>query len=102
MGTREQIVEAANRLFYQQGYERTSFASIAETVGISRGNFYYHFKTKDEILEAVLQARLADTRAMLARWTEGAATPLERVFRFVEIVVANRADIEHYGCPVGT
>lgn len=102
MGTREQIVEAANRLFYQQGYERTSFASIAEAVGISRGNFYYHFKTKDEILEAVLQARLADTHAMLARWTEGAATPLERVFRFVEIVVANRADIEHYGCPVGT
>jgi len=102
MGTREQIVEAANRLFYQQGYERTSFASIAETVGISRGNFYYHFKTKDEILEAVLQARLADTRAMLAAWTEGAVTPQERVFRFVEIVVANRADIEHYGCPVGT
>ncbi|MBV6320667.1 TetR/AcrR family transcriptional regulator [Duganella violaceipulchra] len=102
MGTRKQIVDAANRLFYQQGYERTSFASIAEAVGISRGNFYYHFKTKDEILEAVLQARLGDTRAMLAGWTEAAATPLERVFRFVDIVVTNRGDIELYGCPVGT
>ncbi|MFG2875693.1 TetR/AcrR family transcriptional regulator [Streptomyces sp. NPDC048337] len=48
MGTREQIVDAANRLFCEQGFERTSFAAIAETVGISRGNFYYHFKTKDE------------------------------------------------------
>lgn len=102
MGTREQIVDAANRLFYEQGYEPTSFASIAEAVGISRGNFYYHFKTKDEILEAVIQARLASTREMLACWHEGAATPLERVRRFVEIVITNREDIEHYGCPVGT
>ncbi len=102
MGTREQIVDAANRLFYEQGYEPTSFASIAEVVGISRGNFYYHFRTKDEILEAVIQARLASTREMLACWHEGAASPLERVRRFVEIVISNREDIENYGCPVGT
>jgi TetR/AcrR family transcriptional regulator, transcriptional repressor for nem operon len=102
MGTREQIVDAANRLFYEQGYEPTSFASIAEAVGISRGNFYYHFKTKDEILAAVIDARLASTREMLACWNEGAASPLERVGRFVEIVVTNREDIENYGCPVGT
>lgn len=101
-GTREQIVDAANRLFYEHGYEHTSFASIAETVGISRGNFYYHFKTKDEILDAVIDARLSSTRQMLAGWRDGAATPLDRVFRFVEIVVTNQHDIEQYGCPVGT
>jgi AcrR family transcriptional regulator len=102
MGTREQIVAAANRLFYEQGYEPTSFASIAEAVGISRGNFYYHFKTKDEILAAVIDARLASTREMLACWQREAPTALERVRRFVQIVITNRADIEHYGCPVGT
>ena len=47
--TRDQIVEAADRLFYRQGYEHTSFADIADAVQISRGNFYYHFKSKDEI-----------------------------------------------------
>lgn len=102
MGTREQIVDAANRLFYEQGYEPTSFASIAEAVGISRGNFYYHFKTKDEILAAVIDARLASTRDMLACWSKDAASPLGRVCRFVEIVMTNREDIENYGCPVGT
>lgn len=102
MGTREQIVDAANRLFYEQGYDSTSFASVAEAVGISRGNFYYHFKTKDEILDAVIQARLASTREMLASWHESAGTPLERIRRFVYIVIANREDIENYGCPVGT
>jgi AcrR family transcriptional regulator len=102
MGTREQIVDTANRLFYEQGYESTSFASIAEAVGISRGNFYYHFRTKDEILEAVIQARLASTREMLACWHARAPTPLERIRRFVRILIENREDIENYGCPVGT
>ncbi|MET9883279.1 TetR/AcrR family transcriptional regulator [Streptomyces sp. NPDC006430] len=102
MGTREQIVDAANRLFYQQGFEATSFAAIAEAVGISRGNFYYHFKTKDEILQAVIEARLASTRQMLAEWAGDSADPLVRVRRFIEIVITNRGDIERYGCPVGT
>ncbi|GAA4892022.1 TetR/AcrR family transcriptional regulator [Streptomyces coeruleoprunus] len=102
MGTREQIVDAANRLFYQQGFEPTSFATIAEAVGISRGNFYYHFRTKDEILQAVIEARLASTRKMLAEWADGSADPLDRVQRFVELVITNRGDIESYGCPVGT
>ncbi|MGQ4383476.1 TetR/AcrR family transcriptional regulator [Streptomyces sp. SAS_270] len=95
-------MDAANRLFYEQGYERTSFASIAESVGISRGNFYYHFRTKDEILEAVIQARLASTREMLAEWNKGSTDPLERLRQFVEIVITNQGDIESYGCPVGT
>ena len=59
--TRDHIVEAADRLFYRQGYEHTSFADIADAVQISRGNFYYHFESKDEILDAVIGARLANT-----------------------------------------
>lgn len=100
--TRERIVDAANRLFYENGFEPTSFAAIAQAVGISRGNFYHHFKTKDEILEAVIEARLESTREMLARWDDGSTGPLDRIHRFIEIVVTNRADIENYGCPVGT
>ena len=57
--TRDLIVEAADRLFYRKGYAHTSFSDIADVVQISRGNFYYHFKTKDEILNAVIATRLA-------------------------------------------
>lgn len=102
VGTRAEIVNAANRLFYEQGFESTSFASIAEVVGISRGNFYHHFKTKDEILEAVIEARLDSTRAMLEQWREETPDPLDRIRRFIEIVIRNQDDIEHFGCPVGT
>jgi len=100
--TRDQIVEAAGQLFYRQGYEHTSFSDIADAVQISRGNFYYHFKTKDEILDAVIGARLAKTRTMLERWEIEGKTPEDRIRGFIEILIVNRADIKRYGCPVGT
>lgn len=100
--TRDQIVEAADQLFYRQGYERTSFSDIANVVQISRGNFYYHFKTKDEILDAVINARLANTRKMLDQWEIEGKTPAERIRSFIDILIVNRADIKRYGCPVGT
>ncbi|MFN3514428.1 MAG: TetR/AcrR family transcriptional regulator [Phenylobacterium sp.] len=98
--TRQQIVDVADRLFYEQGFEATSFADIAREVGLSRGNFYYHFKTKDQILAAVIAQRMANTRAMLEAWEQG--PPVERIRSFVHILIANRAKIMAYGCPVGT
>jgi len=100
--TRDRIVEAADGLFYRRGYEQTSFSDIAGAVRISRGNFYYHFKTKDEILDAVIEARLANTGTMLAQWEAAGRTPAERIRSFIHILMANRADIKRYGCPVGT
>lgn len=100
--TREQIVEAADRLFYEQGFEATSFAHIADETGLSRGNFYYHFKTKDDILEAVIARRLAATEEMLAAWEDASETPERRIASFIEILVANQAKIMAFGCPVGT
>ena len=77
--TRDNIVEAADQLFYRQGYEHTSFSNIADTVQISRGNFYYHFKTKDEILEAVIDLRLAGTKKMLEHWEDKGEHPADRI-----------------------
>ena len=100
--TREHIVEAANQLFYRQGYEHTSFSDIADSVQISRGNFYYHFKSKDQILNAVIAVRLADTREMLKQWEMDGEFPADRIRSFINILITNRADIKRYGCPVGT
>lgn len=100
--TRDHIVEAADRLFYRQGFEHTSFADIADVVRISRGNFYYHFKTKDEILDAVIEARLAERRAMLERWEAEGKTPEECIRRFIDILIVNRDKIMRHGCPIGT
>jgi TetR/AcrR family transcriptional repressor of nem operon len=100
--TRERIVEAADGLFYARGFEHTSFADIAGAVGISRGNFYYHFRTKDEILDAVIDRRLAATRGMLDQWEIDGATPEARIRSFIRILVAHGDAIRRHGCPVGT
>lgn len=100
--TREEIVKAADRLFYRQGYEHTSFSDIADAVQISRGNFYYHFKSKDEILDAVIELRQVERQEMLRQWEQEAGDPEECIRSFIHLLVANRADIKRYGCPVGT
>lgn len=100
--TRTRIVDAADQLFYEQGFEHTSFAQIAEAVGISRGNFYYHFRTKDEILDAVISQRLARTNSTLDDWELEGDTPIARIRSFINMLVMNRAKIKLYGCPVGT
>ena len=100
--TRQQIIQAADRLFYHQGYERTSFAHLAAEVNITRGNFYHHFKSKDEILDAVIGARLADTQNMLDRWEAEVPDPADRIREFIRTLIVDMADIQRYGCPVGT
>lgn len=100
--TRDNIVQAADRLFYQQGFEHTSFADIARAVKISRGNFYHHFKSKDEILDAVIDSRLRDRRMMLERWELEGETPANRIKSFIDILIVNQSKIMQYGCPIGT
>ncbi len=100
--TRERIVEAADELFYRQGFEHSSFADIADAVKISRGNFYHHFKSKDDILTAVIALRMVNTGKMLDQWEQSGETPVERISNFIQILIMNRAKIEQYGCPVGT
>ncbi|MEO1115512.1 MAG: TetR/AcrR family transcriptional regulator, partial [Pseudomonadota bacterium] len=73
--TRQQIIDAADDLFYAQGFGETSFADIAKAVSISRGNFYYHFRTKDEILDAVIEKRLSDRDKMLRHWGDISSDP---------------------------
>lgn len=99
---REQIIKASDKLFYQQGFEHTSFAHIAKVVNMSRGNFYYHFKTKDEILDAVICSRLSKTNEMLDLWEIKGDTPESRICSFINILILNSTKIKSYGCPVGT
>ena len=100
--TRDQIIEAADQLFYQQGYEHTTFADIAAAVQISRGNFYHHFKSKDDILNAVIKLRLVNTEKMVDQWAAEGKSPIDRIQSFVQMLIANQSAIKLYGCPVGT
>jgi AcrR family transcriptional regulator len=45
--TKKKIIEAAKNLFIQKGYAATSIENISDATGISKGNIYYHFKSKE-------------------------------------------------------
>lgn len=100
--TREKIISAADKLFYERGFEYTSFADIAEAVQISRGNFYYHFKTKDEILDAVITRRYQDRADLLENWAQTSQSPKQSISKFIHILIMNNQKIRAYGCPIGT
>ncbi len=99
---RQHIVETANRLFYQRGYNQTSFSDIADAAKIPRGNFYYYFKTKDDILAAVIDHRMDDIRVMLAEWDAASPEPRARLRRFLGMVRDSGKDLARYGCPMGS
>ncbi len=99
---RQRIITAADELFYQQGYENTSFSDIADAVGISRGNFYYHFKSKDEILIAVIDARITGIELMLNEWNKKFIDPRKRLYYYIDMPLRNQENICLHGCPVGS
>lgn len=100
--TRTDIVECARRLFYEHGYDGTSFSDIVEASGLYRGNIYHYFKAKDEILKAVIEQHLVEYRALLAQWENENANPKVRLLSFVDMITARKAELVEYGCPIGS
>ena len=84
--TRQRIIDAANQLFYRKGYNRTSFSDVVEEADVPRGNIYYYFKSKDEILKAVVSHRLETISGMLTEWDKTISEPLDKLERFVRIM----------------
>ena len=99
---RQQIVKAADQLFYQKGYNLTSFSDIATASKVPRGNLNYYFKTKNEVLIAVIQYRVDEMQQMLQNWENEYQTPMERLQRYAQIASNMRNEVIHYGCPMGT
>ena len=52
---KEEILDAAERLFGTKGFDNTSTGDILQKVGIARGTLYYHFKSKEDILDGVIE-----------------------------------------------
>jgi AcrR family transcriptional regulator len=99
---RERIVAAANRLFYVKGYNQTSFADVADELGISKGNLHYHFRSKNDLLDAVIALRIGSIEQMLARWQKEYPDGKDRLTRYVRILLNEQTDVVRYGCPMGS
>lgn len=53
---RKEILEAAGELIRSQGYDNTTVEAIIQKAGVAKGTFYYYFKSKEDILDALVQS----------------------------------------------
>lgn len=70
---KEEILDAAEKLFAAKGFDNTSTGDILDAVGIARGTLYYHFKSKEEILDGVIgriTSRLIENAGEIVRKKE--------------------------------
>ncbi|MBN1829760.1 MAG: TetR/AcrR family transcriptional regulator [Deltaproteobacteria bacterium] len=85
MSLKEEIVHESLKLFSIKGYEGTSVNDILETVGTSKGGFYNHFKSKEDLYRAVLkEARRIWRERCLYGLDEGPDNPIDRLKRLLE------------------
>ena len=101
--TRERIILAAVELFYSQGYEATGMAQILQKAKANSGSFYFFFKSKEHLLESVLDWYLANLDPILLRPVYAATQdPVERIFALLDgyrakILATNFS----FSCPIG-
>ena len=100
--TRAAIVKCAKELFYEHGYDGTSFSDIVEASGLYRGNINHYFKAKDDILKAVINQHLEEFGALLTQWEKEHADPKARLLAFVGMLAGRKTELVQYGCPIGT
>src|SRR5437879_10234974 len=99
-GKRERLVAAATQLLHQQGIERTTLADIANAADVPAGNVYYYFKTKDDVIAAVIEAHAQQIKTTLASIDTHHRSPKSRLKAFVREFTAQSGIVAQYGCPL--
>jgi len=97
-------VEAARQLFFEQGFHATTIADVLSRSEVNAGSLYYHFKTKDQLLEAVLRVYL-DLLEPFVMAPAAAASPQDPIGRIFAVLEGYRSQLVksgfRLGCPVG-
>ncbi|MBW4933933.1 TetR/AcrR family transcriptional regulator [Marinobacter sp. F4206] len=87
-GARGRLLKEAARLFRDKGYERTTVRDLAAAVGIQSGSLFHHFRTKEEILKAVMVETIRLNTALMQAAVDAAGSSQEKLRALV------RAELE--------
>jgi TetR/AcrR family transcriptional repressor of nem operon len=101
LGKRERLVDGARRVLHEQGVQASTLADIAEAAEVPVGNVYYYFKTKDDLIEAVIDAHADHIQTVLAE-LERHRTPRARLKALAMSWPEMAGQVARYGCPHGT
>src|SRR5687767_15714467 len=102
--TREAIISAATRLIHVHGYNSTSLDDVLRESGVGKGNFYYHFKSKEELGYAMLDGIVIAflERALEPCFSDPATPPLAQIRCFLDRALQAQRDRNCVGgCVMG-
>jgi TetR/AcrR family transcriptional repressor of nem operon len=100
--TRLNMLQKAFELIYVNGYQATSIDQIIATTQVTKGAFYYHFKTKDEMGLAIINEIMKPmiSGSFLAP-LQKEPNPVEAIYRLIDhLLMKNEFLKVEYGCPV--
>jgi AcrR family transcriptional regulator len=101
-GKRGRLIAAATQLLHQQGSERTTLADVAKLADVPVGNVYYYFKTKDEVIAAVIDAHAQQIKTTLGSIESRHRSPKPRLKALVRELASQSETVAQYGCPLGS
>jgi AcrR family transcriptional regulator len=100
-GKRERLVESARALIHEQGVQRTTLADIAEHADVPLGNVYYYFKSKDDLIGAILDGYKEEAEGLTLAFDRH-RSPQARLKALVRNWSDMREMVASRGCPMGT
>lgn len=89
--TRDKLLDAAQEMINQQGFAATSIDRIIEKAGVTKGTFFYYFKTKNDLARALMDRHAAGDqrvlRSSMDRAEKLSSEPLQQVLIFVGLIL---------------
>lgn len=77
---RNEILDAAENLFINKGYGKSTIVDILEAVGIAKGTFYYYFKSKEEVMDAIINRVVENDMEMAIQISRDTSmTPVQKI-----------------------
>src|SRR6266498_5580835 len=102
--TRDQILDAAARLIHLQGYHCTSLDDVLRESGVGKGNFYYYFKSKEDLGYAIIDRVMRGfiERTLEPVFSDPLGDPVAQIHMFLDRVLENQRRRKCVGgCPIG-
>jgi len=100
LGKRERLIAAARTLFHEQGVHSTTLAEVAQLGDVPAGNVYYYFKTKEDLVRAVVDEYVGHAEAMIAGF-DTLRSPAAKLKALTRGWLDVADTVAENGCPVG-
>lgn len=98
---RERLVQAADEMIYHKTFNSSTLADIAALANVPLGNVYYYFKTKDEILKAVVLKRINELQALFSAWDQ-LPNVKDRLLSYIAQTTQGFDMLAKFGCSLGS